>query len=292
MKTPANNPTPLVSVIIPCYNHGRYLPEAFASIWQQAYPAIEVIVVDDGSVDNTKEVTQNTPHVTYIYQSNQGLSAARNTGIKNSHGEYLVFLDADDWLLPGAIATNVEYLQQNEHLAFVSGTHDKVFEDGRIIEEVQEVKGDYYCHLLRGNYIGMHATVMYRRWVFEKFQYDTSQRNCEDYDLYLKIARKHPVLHHTQKIAAYRFHSSNMSGNIPAMLHGVLKVLKRQEGVLENEAEKKAYKEGQSIWKEYYCNQLYQAIRSGKAHANQKNCLTLLKYKPLHLLRYWIQKRN
>ncbi len=102
---------PLISVIIPCYNHGAYLPEAFASIWQQDYPAVEIVVVDDGSTDTTREVAQHYPAVKYVYQANQGLSAARNTGLTHSTGQYLVFLDADDWLLPGALTTNARYLQ-------------------------------------------------------------------------------------------------------------------------------------------------------------------------------------
>src|SRR5690349_12444252 len=88
----------LVSVIIPCYNHGKYLSRAIESVLSQTYRNVEIVVVDDGSADNTKEVTDTFPHVLYVHQNNQGLSAARNTGINNSKGKYLLFLDADDWL--------------------------------------------------------------------------------------------------------------------------------------------------------------------------------------------------
>jgi glycosyltransferase involved in cell wall biosynthesis len=277
---------PLVSVIIPCYNHGRYLREAIESVWQQAYPATEVVVVDDGSTDNTEEVTKQCG-VTYLYQENQGLSAARNTGIRNSHGELLVFLDADDWLLPGALELNVRYLQQNEELAFVSGGHDKVFvEDGITKEDITEVTSDHYAHLLQGNYIGMHATVMYRRWVFDEMEYDTSLKRCEDYDLYLRIARKYPVLHHTGKIAAYRLHTANMSSNIPGMLSTVLEVLERQQDRLRTPAETKAYTNGQEIWKTYYCQELYQNLLRGKASFTFAAYLTLAKHKPSLLLKF------
>src|SRR5688572_13575667 len=211
---------PLVSFIIPCYNHGRYVKEAIDSIWIQQYPATEIIVVDDGSSDDTQEIVKQIPGIKNIYQKNQGLSAARNTGIKHSTGEYLVFLDADDWLLPGSIITNVEYLQAKNDLAFVSGAHDKVFVDkGEVRHEYQAVKANHYQQFLQGNYIGMHATVMYRRRVFDEFLFDVSLRACEDYDLYLNISRKHPVLHHEKNIAAYRLHTTNMSGNIPVMLN-------------------------------------------------------------------------
>ncbi|WP_347160186.1 glycosyltransferase [Pontibacter chitinilyticus] len=278
---------PLVSVIIPCYNHAVYLPEAFASIWQQHYPAVEVIVVDDGSTDNTRAVAEAGAGIRYIYQENQGLSAARNTGIRHSKGELLVFLDADDWLLPGALHTNVRYLQQNPQLAFVSGAHDKVFVDeGVVKEEIHEVPANHYQQLLQGNYIGMHATVMYRRWVFDELQYDVSLRFCEDYDLYLNVARKYPVAHHTYKIAAYRLHTANMSANIPRMLETVLQVLDRQKDRLRSAAEEHAYKAGHRVWKTYYSKEIYRKLRRRKIPASSEILMTLLKNKPSLFLKY------
>ncbi|MFD3000906.1 glycosyltransferase family 2 protein [Pontibacter toksunensis] len=281
---------PLVSVIIPCYNHGAYLQEAFQSIWSQNYPALEVIVVDDGSIDNTKEVAEGVEGVKYVYQENQGLSAARNTGISHSKGELLVFLDADDWLLPNAVHTNVRCLLQNEKLAFVSGGHDKVFiDEGTVKEEAHEVPSEHYVHLLKGNYIGMHATVMYRRWVFDEFTYDTSLKACEDYDLYLRITRKYPVLHHTEKIAAYRLHTTNMSGNIPFMLATALQVLDRQHQHIQTAAEKDAFEKGHAIWKDYYCEELYNKLLSKKVTASTEALSTLVKHKPVLGIKYMLK---
>ncbi|MBC3539275.1 glycosyltransferase [Rufibacter sp. H-1] len=284
---------PLVSVVIPCYNHGQYLREAIRSIQNQAYPAVEIIVVDDGSVDNTRQVAESLDDVRYVYQENQGLSAARNTGIAHSNGELLLFLDADDWLLPDALSINASFLQKNPKLAFVSGAHDKVFEqEGITQEEIWEVPCAHYQHLLQGNYIGMHATVMYRRWVFEEVRYDPALRSCEDYDLYLRIARKHPVAHHTQKIAAYRLHTSNMSGNIPRMLYSVLLVLRRQHQNLESAAERAAFARGQQIWKEYYCRLLYAKAITETGSPSPDHLLTLLKHQPWLFIKYYLRKGN
>lgn len=264
MKTATQLNFPLVSVIITTYNHGHFLPEALDSIFKQAYPAIEVVVVDDGSTDNTREIIKKYEEVHYIYQENQGLSAARNTGVRHSKGELLLFLDADDWLLPAAIGTNVRYIQQNEQYAFVSGGHYKIFVEAGMVEEDNSTISDaHYSQLLKGNYIGMHAAVMYRRWVFDEFLYDVSLKACEDYDLYLKIARKYPVFHHSELIAAYRQHSANMSANVSFMLSAALQVLDRQQSQLLSPAEKKAYAMGQAAWKEYYREQFAERQRAG-----------------------------
>ena len=243
----------LISVIIPSYNHGNYLSRAIESVIAQTYKHTEIIVVDDGSTDNTRQVAESVPHVIYVYQHNQGLSAARNTGIENSHGKYLLFLDADDWLSVDALKKNHDIISKSCEVAFVSGGHVKINDAGEIIEEVKEdVQRDHYIHFLQGNYIGMHATVLYARWIFDTLRFDTLLRACEDYDLYMKIARKFPVLHHTDVIAYYRIHGSNMSGNTDLMLNSVLSVLNRQEDALQNKEEKNALLRGRKIWREYY----------------------------------------
>src|ERR1700722_9202668 len=94
--------SPLVSVVIPCYNSERYLAEAIESVRRQTYPRTEIIVIDDGSTDGTARIARSSP-VHYFYQPNSGISAARNRGLLHCHGEYVLFLDHDDCLLPKAI---------------------------------------------------------------------------------------------------------------------------------------------------------------------------------------------
>lgn len=111
----------LVSVIIPCYNQARFLGEAIESVLKQSYPHFEVVVVDDGSTDNTSEVASRYPGVRCIRQKNLGLAGARNTGIRRSRGSYLVFLDSDDRLLPSALEVGLKHLKAHPECAFVSG---------------------------------------------------------------------------------------------------------------------------------------------------------------------------
>ncbi|HEV7329758.1 MAG TPA: glycosyltransferase [Flavisolibacter sp.] len=279
--------TPLVSVIIPSYNHAAYLPEAIESVLKQFYTFFEIIVVDDGSTDDTSTLVKKYTDVTYIYQENQGLSAARNTGIEASHGDFLVFLDADDILYEDALAHNLSCLQQHPEAAFVSGAYDVISSDGNFLKEVVwDIRAEHYLFLLERNYIAMHATVMYRRSVFSTFRYDTSLRSCEDYDMYLKIARNHPVLHTTKKLAAYRMHATNMSANYEVMLKHSLLVLSRQWPLLRSQKEREAYKRGVRFWKEYYCNLLYVHLRTGEVSPTKAHLQLLKKHKPAHYFRY------
>ena len=248
-------PDQLVSVIIPCFNHGKYLRTSIRSVLRQTYKQVEIVVVDDGSTDNTRRIAQRFTKVKYIYQNNQGLSAARNTGIDYCNGTFLVFLDADDWLMPEAISINIRHLHQNPEAVFVSGAHKKVYKN-KIIPEIQKPIGlDPYHQLLHQNYIGMIAAVMFRRGIFDHFCYDVSLKSCEDYDLYLMITRDHPVVHHIEDLARYLIHNNNMSGNKELMLHNVVKVLSRQKEYLRGEVEEQYLNAGLENWQQYYCKE-------------------------------------
>ncbi len=261
MTNNANLVRPLVSVIIPCYNHGDYLTKAIESVKSQSYQVFEIIIVDDGSDDITREVSARFPDVKYIYQKNEGLSAARNTGIQYAKGDYFVFLDADDWLLKTALEINVGFLNSNVNAAFVAGGYELYYEpEDKTWVIQQELKDNYYPELLKGNFIGMHATVMYRASVFEVFSYNTSLRYCEDYDLYLQVTRLFPIIYHTQLIAVYRKHESNMSANYSGMLKYALLVLSFQKKHLKTAIEKDSYKTGVSFWKSYYSQKIYEVL--------------------------------
>ncbi len=286
---------PLVSVIIPSYNHGHFLADAIDSVQAQTWSPIEIIVVDDGSSDNTQQVAKKCPGVHYIHQSNQGLAAARNTGIHHSKGDFLVFLDADDWLYTDGISINMNQLLQHPEAAFISGAHDRsnVGKD-KISQVKNSVTNNHYSQLLEGNYIGMHATVLYRRSIFDKFLFDTTLQACEDYDLYLKIARRYPVIHHTRMIASYRIHNSNMSANIPLMLNRALHVLSRQEKELQTEQEVLSFHKGQQNWCDYYCRFLYNQLITntyiGNKTARHEAFTMLAQYKPDLYKRYWLAR--
>jgi glycosyltransferase involved in cell wall biosynthesis len=289
---------PLVSVIIPCYNQDYYLGEAIESVLAQSYANFEIVIVDDGSIDKTSEVAASYPDVQCIRQENQGLAAARNTGLRMGRGDYLVFLDADDLLVPQALEAGLKCLEAHPACAFVSGHYRYINADGSFLNEhpQEQVGEDYYLALLQGNYIGMHATVMYRRAALETIGgFDPALPACEDYDLYLRLARKFPVSRHGKVIAEYRQHGSNMSGNAELMLKTALAVLHSQaEYVKADKPYQRAYQMGLNFWQKYYgekllaqiiqrwaCGQGKQAIRGG---------LMLLQFAPQYSVKHGYQR--
>lgn len=245
----------IVSVIIPCYNQAHYLKEAIDSVLNQTYKNVEVIVVDDGSKDNTAKICASYENnVRYIRVERVGLPAARNIGVQFSKGDFIVFLDADDFLYPGAVELNLYFFSINKKAAFISGIYDKIDNTGKYLDTItaKSKKDLNYLSLLQGNYIAMEATVMYRRDLFFYFHFDTSLQSCEDYDLNLKISRQLPVFHHEKKIAVYRMHANNMSKNKQLMLENAMLVLKRQEKFLRNTEERNALQQGLENWRTYY----------------------------------------
>jgi glycosyltransferase involved in cell wall biosynthesis len=242
----------LVSVVIPCHDQAHFLGEAIESVLAQTYPHFEVVVVDDGSSDNTEEVASRYPGVRRIRQENRGLAAARNTGIRRSNGGHLVFLDADDRLLPGALEAGLRCFKDHPQSAFVAGRYRYIAFDGSPLPTPQPPRpeGDRYAALLRDNFINMHAVVMYQRAVFEYVRgFDASLDACEDYDLYLRIARDFPIGCHDEVVAEYRKHGANMTRDVERRLSTSVRVLRRQRKYAKTKKQyEAAYKIGMHRW--------------------------------------------
>lgn len=272
------SPDLCVSVVIPCYNQARFLNEAIHSAAGQTYPHIEIVVVDDGSTDDTRAVAERYPEVYYVHQENRGLSAARNTGLQHSRGEYVVFLDTDDLLLPGALEAGVRCLAADPECAFGVGRFRRIGEDGSVVAEPDQVSlhRDAYSQLLEGNWIAMHATAMYRRWALEEAGgFDPALPSSEDYDLYLRITRRHPIAQHPGLVAEYRQHGENMSRDPARMLRATVRVLRQQEGHARRDPRTRtAYRRGMRIWREYYGKEL---LAEARAHMAQGNGMAALR---------------
>jgi len=245
----------LVTVVIPCYNQAHFLGEAIESVLAQDHPHTEVVVVDDGSTDNTAKVAAHYPQVHLIRQHNQGLSTARNVGLESSHGDYIVFLDADDRLLPGAIGAGLEALRAHPECAFAFGGHESIASDGSLLAVHEPyTAGDYYHMMLRGNIIHTPSLVMFRRAILRSIGgFRTSIDAAADYDLYMRITRNHPVYGYRRRVTQYRQHEAQMTKNPGLMLVAVLAALRSQrEYVKADERHREAYKAGMFFWHALY----------------------------------------
>ena len=220
-----------ISVVIPCFDQGRFLADALESILAQTRAPADVIVVDDGSQDDTAEVARRYPQARCLRQVRQGLSAARNAGFSAATGDAVVFLDADDRLLPDALAIGGDALDAHEACGFVSGHFRYIDVTGSPMETVTEPcpPAPGYAALLVTNFIRMHGTVIYRRAALARAGgFDPSLGVCEDYDLYLRIARDHSIACHHQLVAEYRLHGANMSRDSAKLLRTATVLLRRE----------------------------------------------------------------
>jgi glycosyltransferase involved in cell wall biosynthesis len=254
-------PAPDVSIVIPCYNHAAYLGDAIRSI-DAGTRDIEVIVVDDGSTDISSEVAAAFDGVDCVRQSNQGLAAARNAGLARAAGRYVIFLDADDRLLPGAVECGAHALDRNPACAMAFGRCVIMGPDGRHwpTSKLPRIDRDHHAALLRRNVIWMPAAAIFRRDALITLGgFVAGFDGAADYDLYLRLTERWPVHDHAQLVAAYRRHANNMSSNASRMLRETLVVMRRHKPV--DSALLEAWHQGWEIWRDLYGTQLVEEIR-------------------------------
>jgi len=181
---------PKVSVIIPTYNRRDFVREAIASVLAQTYRDFELLVVDDGSNDNTSAAVQEFDGVRYVFQANRGVSAARNRGVALSDGEFLAFLDSDDLWQPRKLAYQVAFFAAHAD-ARICQTEEIWLRNGVRVNphnKHRKVGGDIFARSLELCLVSPSA-VMLRRELFERVGgFDESLPACEDYDLWLRIA--------------------------------------------------------------------------------------------------------
>jgi glycosyltransferase involved in cell wall biosynthesis len=285
---------PIVSVVIPCYNQAAFLRQAIDSGLQQTYPAVEVIVVDDGSTDDTGAVVRASPAVRHITQRNLGTAAARNAGLRQSRGDYLIFLDADDRLLPHAAATGVECLAAHPDWGFVTGHVRLVDRHGSPagVPAQEHAERDRYVELLRSNHIWTPGVVMYRRSVLDTVRaFDSSAGGSADYDLNIRIARRFAFGCHHQIVLAYRQHDANMSADVRHMLRSAVSVRRRQRPYVRAErSARQAWKAGIGIVQADFGGRLIEQVKidlrtPGRRGRGLRGALCLLRYYPAGALR-------
>ena len=222
-----------VAIVIPCYGQAHFVAEALRSSLDQDPPPAEIVVVDDGSPDEVAAAVATLgeqPTIRLLRRPNGGLSAARNTGLIATQSQFVVFLDADDRLLPGALSAGLKCHEAHPGAAFVWGGFRNMDIAGRPFGKPNLCCSGPapYRDLLLGNIIGMHGAVMYsRKPLIAAGGFDESLPSVEDWEIYLRLARDHWVDCHQQIVAEYRRHSSGISANAERMIAGGLIGLER-----------------------------------------------------------------
>jgi len=202
-----------VSVITPTYNRPRWLPETIESVLNQTYPNVEIIVVNDGSTDDTEQILEPyMDRIVYIYKENGGQGSAVNAGIVASTGEYIARVDDDDLFLPEKVELQVRMFQQKPQLGLVATDCHIIDSEGKITETrvVPDFSGQGAFLTLLQQCIFSPPTLMVRKECYDKVGL-YKNIYAEDYDMWIRIARYYPVDVIHKPLAMYRRHESNLS---------------------------------------------------------------------------------
>lgn len=224
----------MVSIIMPVYNGEKYIKEAIESIINQTYSNWELLIVDDGSTDNTASIIKefNDSRIKYMYQKNQGPSAARNKGLDLAEGNYIAFIDADDMYVNEKLEKQVAYLEENSDV-------DIVYNDIKVIDESTEEHyllkseggysngNDFLAMLLFRQIIPAPHTILCRRRCFENgVRYNSYYLHAEDYDLTLRLAKSNKFGHLSGTLYICRRHEKNLTNNHQKQLQSEIQIIK------------------------------------------------------------------
>lgn len=226
---------PRVSVIIPTYNYGKYVQRAIDSVLSQSFRDFEIIVVDDGSTDNTEEIIEKhfKNKVRYYYQKNSGAPSARNHGLSFSKGEYVVFLDADDRLMKNALESRYRFLQSHPGHGWVYGAALYQNDNGQDISRFFSSKfassnkreGHILPYLLLGELIPLCSVMLKQKLVQALGGFDTNLSYFQDYELWLRAAAQSEIGFIAERNVIVLIHKGSISQSEGDGYRSILKIL-------------------------------------------------------------------
>ena len=222
---------PQVSVIIPAYNHGQFLVEALNSVLSQTFEGFEVLVVDDGSADDTRQVVERyASRVRYLFKTHTGVSGTRNVGLQHTTGPYIAFLDADDTWMPEKLSRQVAYLESHQEVGVVFTDYITTTEAGEFLAREPRFF-PYHRHPFEAMVVwpyGSMQMAMVRRSCLDRVGgFDESLTIAEDWDMWLRVAQHYGIAKIDRPLATYRQTSASASRGpqrreAPAMYRRVL----------------------------------------------------------------------
>lgn len=212
---------PRVSILTPVYNGERYIAQAIESARAQTFQDFELIIVNDGSTDNSSEVIRpylTDPRIRYLEQRNGGVAAARNAALRVAKGQYIGFLDQDDLWLPEKLKLQVQYLDDHPDVGLVHANQSYIDSDGRhkrihFDDGFTKVSGWCFRDQFIKNRIAV-LTVLARKSVLDRIgPLNETIPGGDDYEMWLRISKHFPIGHLDQVLAHYRMHESNVSND-------------------------------------------------------------------------------
>lgn len=233
----------LISIIIPAYNAAPFIGEAINSAIRQDITSKEIIVVDDGSTDNTAKIVKSYgSSVNYYYQKNSGAATARNYGISKANGKYVAFLDSDDFWAPSHLSLLLNELTKIPHAGLIYCGKVWINEKGEELDDVHQQSfypsGWIFRDLFEANYISSSSVVVARKEVIMQeggFCEASEMRNAQDYELWLRISSKYEILSSQQKTVYYRRHGSNRTKDTVSRFQGLQYALNTACNLLQND---------------------------------------------------------
>lgn len=246
-----------VSIVITARNYGAFLPVSLQSALSQTVAPAQVVVVDGDAVDVPPELASPIPDIDFVSSSGAGISASRNAGLARATGDFVIFLDADDALRPNAVEEGLRAMDANPGAGLVYGGYVLCDEHLAPIGEPTVVRAGprAFNQLLKENIVRMQGAVMYDRVVVQALGgFDEDFALCEDYELYLRVARNHRIASHPHLIADYRRHGDNVSRDSSEMLVWHLRAVDRHRPDPADQQAFAAWQQGVDAAKRNYSN--------------------------------------
>jgi glycosyltransferase involved in cell wall biosynthesis len=252
---PADRPDcPIVSVIMPTCNQSAYLREAVASLIAQTLHEWELLVVDDGSTDDTPAVLRafsDEPRVRAFHQPNSGQAVARNLALRHARGKYVAFLDSDNRWLPGKLRYQVDYLEMHPEVDVLYGAIQLIDDSGTVlgVQERYRPTGTIWRDLLVDNYVTFNTTILDRRLLQEYGGQDPTVRFGPDFDLWLRMSTRCRFEYLPRVVCEYRIEGRRISNNVTQRMRAnrgaIGRFLAENRGLL-------GWSERRVVWSAFY----------------------------------------
>ncbi|MCA1959543.1 MAG: glycosyltransferase [Desulfomonile sp.] len=205
--------SPFVSVIIPTYNRVELLKQTVDSVRRQTFPDFELIVVNDGSSDGTSEWLDTQPDIRRLDRENSGIAASRNAGAAIAAGRWFAFLDHDDLWAPDKLEVQAKFAKENPEVALIAARHVRIGRNKETPRRNRWIKGDLFVKAFSESFIHT-SSVMIRRDVFHEIGgFPTRYRFADEFDVWLRIAARHPIAYVDDPLVFIRFYEANTSHN-------------------------------------------------------------------------------